>query len=181
MALLQQLQEGALDVLLLALPVKQTGVETMPLFEDKFLLALPRSYPARKRVRATADLLKHDRLLLLEEGHCLRDQALTFCQLRQVDSIDTFGASSLSTIVQLVANGLGLTLLPEISVDLESRHADIQLMRFAEPQPSRVLGLAWRATSSRKRDFAELGRLVKAVSRQRRGPRRQAHETEASE
>jgi LysR family hydrogen peroxide-inducible transcriptional activator len=180
-ALLQQLTEGALDVLLLALPVKLTGVESMPLLEDKFLLALPRSYGAKKRVRATADLLKHDRLLLLEEGHCLRDQALTFCQLRQVDSIDTFGASSLSTIVQLVANGLGLTLLPEISVDLESRHADIQLMRFAEPQPSRVLGLAWRATSSRKRDFAGLGRLIKAVARQRRGTRRQPHETEVSE
>jgi LysR family hydrogen peroxide-inducible transcriptional activator len=180
-ALLQQLTEGALDVLLLALPVKLTGVETMQLLEDRFLLALPRSYGTRKRVRATADLLKHDRLLLLEEGHCLRDQALTFCQLRQVDSIDTFGASSLSTIVQMVANGLGLTLLPEISVDLESRHADIQLMRFAEPQPSRMLGLAWRATSSRKRDFTELGRLIKAVSRQRRGTRRQPHEIEASE
>ena len=144
----------------------------MPLLEDKFLLALPRSRRTAKRVRATPELLKHDRLLLLEEGHCLRDQALTFCQLRQVDNIDTFGASSLSTIVQMVANGLGLTLLPEISIDLESRHADIKLMRFAEPEPSRVLGLAWRATSSRKRDFAELGRLITAVARQRRSARR---------
>jgi LysR family hydrogen peroxide-inducible transcriptional activator len=168
--LLDDLQEGTLDLLLLALPVKQAWVETIPLFEDKFQLALPRSHRIDKRVRATADLLKHDRLLLLEEGHCLRDQALAFCQLRQVDSIDTFGASSLSTIVQMVANGMGLTLLPEISVDLETRHADIQLMRFAEPEPSRILGLAWRATSSRGSDFAELGRLITAVSRERREP-----------
>ena len=174
--LLHQLHEGTLDVLLLALPVKQPGIETIPLLEDKFLLALPRSRRTAKRVRATPELLKHDRLLLLEEGHCLRDQALTFCQLRQVDNIDTFGASSLSTIVQMVANGLGLTLLPEISIDLESRHADIKLLRFAEPEPSRVLGLAWRATSSRKGDFAELGRLITAVSRRRRNGRRPSYD-----
>jgi LysR family transcriptional regulator, hydrogen peroxide-inducible genes activator len=170
-ALLQHLLDGTLDVLLLALPVKQAGIETIPLLEDRFLLAMPRTRRTRKRVRATSELLKHDRLLLLEEGHCLRDQALTFCQLRQIDHIDTFGASSLSTIAQMVANGLGVTLLPEISIELESKHADIKLMRFVEPEPSRVLGLAWRATSTHKRDFAELGRHIAAVSRQRRGAR----------
>jgi LysR family transcriptional regulator, hydrogen peroxide-inducible genes activator len=166
-ALLQQLLDGTLDLLLLALPVNHPEIETIRLFEDRFLLALPRTHRAQGRVRATADLIKGDRLLLLEEGHCLRDQALTFCQLRQVDSINTFGASSLSTIVQMVANGLGLTLLPEISVDLETRHADIKVMRFAEPEPSRTLGLAWRSTCSRKRDFVEVGRLITSLARQR--------------
>ena len=166
-ALLQQLLDGTLDLLLLALPVNHPEIETIRLFEDRFLLALPRTHRTQGRVRATADLIKGDRLLLLEEGHCLRDQALTFCQLRQVDSINTFGASSLSTIVQMVANGLGLTLLPEISVALETRHADIRVMRFAEPEPSRTLGLAWRSTSSRKRDFVEMGRLITSVARQR--------------
>ena len=166
-ALLQQLLDGTLDLLLLALPVNHPEIETIRLFEDRFLLALPRTHRTQGRVRATADLIKGDRLLLLEEGHCLRDQALTFCQLRQVDSINTFGASSLSTIVQRVANGLGLTLLPEISVALETRHADIRVMRFAEPEPSRTLGLAWRSTSSRKRDFVEMGRLITSVARQR--------------
>jgi LysR family hydrogen peroxide-inducible transcriptional activator len=166
-ALLQQLLDGTLDLLLLALPVNHPEIETIRLLEDRFLLALPRTHRAQGRVRATADLIKGDRLLLLEEGHCLRDQALTFCQLRQVDSINTFGASSLSTIVQMVANGLGLTLLPEISVDLETRHADIKVMRFAEPEPSRTLGLAWRSTCSRKRDFVEVGRLITSVVRQR--------------
>jgi len=165
--LLQQLLDGTLDLLLLALPVNHPEIKTIRLFEDRFLLALPRAHRTQGRVRATADLIKGDRLLLLEEGHCLRDQALTFCQLRQVDSINTFGASSLSTIVQMVANGLGLTLLPEISVDLEIRHADIRVMRFAEPEPSRTLGLAWRSTCSRKRDFAEVGRLITSLARQR--------------
>lgn len=165
--LLQQLLDGTLDLLLLALPVNHPEIETIRLFEDRFLLALPRTHRTQGRVRATADLIKGDRLLLLEEGHCLRDQALTFCQLRQVDSINTFGASSLSTIVQMVANGLGLTLLPEISVALETRHADIRVMRFAEPEPSRTLGLAWRSTCSRKRDFVEVGRLITSIARQR--------------
>jgi len=170
-ALLQQLLDGTLDLLLLALPVEHPDVETIRLFEDRFLLALPRKRRTHGLVRATPDLLKEDRLLLLEEGHCMRDQALAFCQLRQVDSINTFGASSLSTIVQMVANGLGLTLLPEISVELETRRADVRLMRFAEPEPSRILGLAWRSTSPRKRDFVELGKLIASVSQRRRLPK----------
>jgi LysR family hydrogen peroxide-inducible transcriptional activator len=169
--LLDELVDGQLDVVLLALPVEHAGIETAPLFDDRFLLALPASYKISGSVRATPDLLRNDRLLLLEEGHCLRDQALAFCELRQVGSIDTFGASSLSTLVQMVANGLGLTLLPEISVDLETRRADVRLMRFAEPEPSRVLGLAWRATSPRKCDFVELGKLIASVSQRRRLPK----------
>jgi LysR family transcriptional regulator, hydrogen peroxide-inducible genes activator len=166
--LLDELVDGQLDVVLLALPVEHAGIETAPLFDDRFLLALPASRKFSGSVRATPDLLRNDRLLLLEEGHCLRDQALAFCELRQVGNINTFGASSLSTLVQMVANGLGLTLLPEISVDLETRRADIRLMRFAEPEPSRVLGLAWRATSPRKRDFVQLGKLIASVSERRR-------------
>jgi LysR family transcriptional regulator, hydrogen peroxide-inducible genes activator len=158
--LLEQLVDGDLDLVLLALPVEHPGVETLSLFEDRFLLAVPASRSIAKNVRATPDLLREDRLLLLEEGHCLRDQALAFCHLRQVKSIDTFGASSLSTIVQMVSNGLGLTLLPELSVELEAKRADIRLMRFTDPEPQRIIGLAWRKTSPRKRDFATLGDLI---------------------
>ncbi len=158
--LVTELADGTLDLLLVALPIEPGDIETMPLFEDRFMLAMPSSRQLKASVRATPELLKKDRLLLLEEGHCLRDQALSFCQLRQVDNIDTFGASSLSTIVQMVSNGLGLTLLPEISIDVEARHGDIRLMRFAEPEPSRIVGLAWRSTSPRKRDFEAFGKLV---------------------
>ena len=101
--------------------------------------------------------IEGDRLLLLEEGHCLRDQALAFCQLRQIDNLDTFGASSLSTIVQMVSNGMGLTLLPEISVAVEARHGDVQVIPFEAPEPSRTVGLAWRKSSPRRSDFEAIG------------------------
>ena len=166
--LVGQLLDGGLDLLLLALPVDHPDIETVKLFTDRFLLALPKArHIAANRVRATPELLQQDRLLLLEEGHCLRDQALSFCNLRRVDNIDTFGASNLSTIVQMVSNGLGMTLLPELSVDLECRRGDIKLMRFSDPEPKRVVGLAFRRTSPRKRDFTELGKVIaQAASRQ---------------
>lgn len=158
--LTRELLEGELDLLIVALPVEQPDIETIRLFEDRFLLALPASRRIDSRVRATPDILKGDRLLLLEEGHCLRDQALTFCDLRQVETIDTFGASSLTTLVQMVSNGLGLTLLPEICLDVEAERAALNIMRFAEPEPSRTLGLAWRTTSPRKADFVALGQII---------------------
>jgi LysR family transcriptional regulator, hydrogen peroxide-inducible genes activator len=170
--LLQQLRDGSLDLLLLALPLDYSDIETTTLFEDRFLLAMPRNRRINSRIRATTDLMKEDRLLLLEEGHCLRDQALAFCELRRVENIDTFGASSLSTLVQMVSNGMGLTLLPEISIDHETRHGGIRLMRFAEPEPMRTLGLAWRSTSPRKRDFVEFGKLIAAGQAKRKGPAR---------
>jgi len=104
--------------------------------------------------------LKKDRLLLLEEGHCFRDQALAYCQLRRVEDFDAFGASNLSTLVQMVANGMGLTLIPEISVELETTRVSVRLVRFEQPEPKRVLGLAWRATFPRKADFVEFGKLI---------------------
>jgi LysR family transcriptional regulator, hydrogen peroxide-inducible genes activator len=158
--LVDELLDGGLDLLLLALPVEHAEVETMKLFTDRFLLAMPKSRRIASRIRATPDLLKQDRLLLLEEGHCLRDQALAFCSLRRVDNIDTFGASNLSTLVQMVANGLGFTLLPQLAIDLEGRRGDIKLMRFADPEPRRVIGLAWRKSSPRKRHYVDLGRII---------------------
>ena len=168
--LVRELVEGQLDLLLLALPVEHPGIETAPLFEDRFVLAAPRSRRLPADVRASPDRLRHERLLLLEEGHCLRAQALEVCDLRQSDRIDTFGASSLSTLVQMVAHGLGMTLLPELSLDLEGRNRKIRLVRFAEPEPLRVIGLAWRASSPRKSEFAALGDLVRAARSRRRAP-----------
>lgn len=172
--LVDELIDGQLDLLLLALPIEHQEVETLALFEDRFLLASPpgwqpdttatkASSPGRRKraeLRASPELLEDGRLLLLEEGHCLRDQALAFCQLRQVDNLDTFGASSLSTIVQMVANGMGLTLLPEISVAVEARHGDVQVIPFEAPEPSRTVGLVWRKSSPRKPDFQAIGEMV---------------------
>jgi len=168
--LLAELIDGTLDLLLLALPVEHPEIETQSLVEDRFLLALPPGRKLRGRVRATPELFEHDRLLLLEEGHCLREQALAVCNLRQIEGVDTFGASSLSTIVQMVANGMGLTLLPEISIGLEARGGRVGIGRFADPEPARTLGLAWRATSPRKEDFAALGGLIADAVRQCQKP-----------
>jgi LysR family transcriptional regulator, hydrogen peroxide-inducible genes activator len=159
--LTQELLQGTLDLMLVALPIEDTEIETAALFEDRFVLALPEARRIESQVRATPDLIEHDRLLLLEEGHCMRDQALSFCSLRRIENIDTFGASSLTTLVQMVAAGLGLTLLPELSLGVEARDGRLKLMRFTDPEPSRTLGLAWRATSPRKADFARLGELIK--------------------
>ncbi|MBR1221204.1 hydrogen peroxide-inducible genes activator [Bradyrhizobium sp. U87765 SZCCT0131] len=162
--LVEELLDGQLDLLLLGLPVDDPNIETIRLFDDRFLLATSQAQPIGKNVRATAELLKQDRLLLLEEGHCLRDQALTFCNLQRAGNIDTSGASSLSTIVQMVANGLGITLLPELSLNVETRQGAIRLIRFGEPEPRRVIGLAWRRSSPRKRHFIELGKLITTVA-----------------
>ncbi|WP_295555614.1 LysR substrate-binding domain-containing protein [uncultured Hyphomicrobium sp.] len=158
--LTDELLEGKLDVLLLALPVKHADLTNRVLFEDKFLLAVPKNRKLSGRVRATKELIEHERLLLLEEGHCLRDQALTYCSLQQVDTVNTFGASSLATIVEMVSAGFGITLLPEMAVGIEERGRDITLVRFVEPEPHRSIGLVWRTTSPRMQDFEELGRLV---------------------
>ncbi len=162
--LVHELLEGKLDVLLLALPLRDPEIESLALFEDRFLLASPKSKKLPGRVRATKEMVEQDRLLLLEEGHCLRDQALTYCSLQHASSVNTFGASSLSTIVEMVAGGLGITLLPEISLAVESRGRDISIMRFTEPEPSRSIGLAWRRSSPRVEDFKALGKLVLAAS-----------------
>lgn len=162
--LVSELTDGQLDLLLLALPVEHPDIETVRLFDDRFLLAMATSHRMSNRVKATPDLLEDDRLLLLEEGHCMRDQALAFCNLRRIENINTFGASSLSTLVQMVAHGLGMTLLPELAVPLESRRGDIHLMRFADPEPQRVIGLAWRRSSPRKRHFVELGQMISAAA-----------------
>ena len=162
--LIGELADGQLDLLLLALPIEHPDLETIRLFDDRFLLAMATSHRMSNRVKATPDLLENDRLLLLEEGHCMRDQALAFCNLRRIENINTFGASSLSTLVQMVANGLGMTLLPELAVPLETRRGDIHLMRFADPEPQRVIGLAWRRSSPRKSHFLELGQMIMAAT-----------------
>ncbi len=158
--LIEELTAGKIDVMLLALPVDHPDIETLELFQDRFILALSHNSKLSGGVRADKETITGERLLLLEEGHCLRDQALSYCSLNQVDSVNTFGASSLSTIVEMVAAGYGITLLPEICLPIEMRGRSIDLVRFVDPEPHRTIGLAWRKSSPRRSDFAELGRLL---------------------
>jgi LysR family hydrogen peroxide-inducible transcriptional activator len=135
-------------------------VETLPLFDDQFLLAVPATDPRPAHRRVAAAEVEQQRLILLEEGHCLRDQALAFCQPPRGDAPASLGATSLATVMQMVANGYGVTLLPEIAAGVEASDNRVELLRFVEPQPARTVGLAWRRTSPRKRDFAALGEIV---------------------
>jgi LysR family hydrogen peroxide-inducible transcriptional activator len=164
--LVGELLAGELDVLLLALPIVEREVETLGLFEDRFLLAAPAGWfkQGGRPSAARREWLAGDRLLLLEEGHCLREQALAVCDLRHAAGLDTFGASSLSTLVQMVAGGLGLTLLPEISLAVELGHGDVEVCRFEPPEPSRTVGLAWRRGSARCQDFEALGERIREAA-----------------
>jgi LysR family transcriptional regulator, hydrogen peroxide-inducible genes activator len=158
-SLVNELLQGTLDVLLLALPLEKPEFETIVLFTDRFLLAVPADDPLPERARVIPRDLDDRRLVLLEEGHCLRDQALIYCGKRDT-AHPKLGATSLATVLQMVASGYGVTLLPEVAVDVEVRDERVKLLRFAEPQPQRQIGLAWRPTSPRKADFLELGQIL---------------------
>ena len=158
--LLEELVSGELDTVMLALPADGADVETMSLFDDRFMLALPIADAAPLQGRVAVEDVDQRRLILLEEGHCLRDQALTFCAAASGDAPASLGATSLATVMQMVANGYGVTLLPEVAAGVEVRDSRVKLLRFVEPEPARTIGLAWRRTSPRKRDFAALGEIV---------------------
>jgi LysR family transcriptional regulator, hydrogen peroxide-inducible genes activator len=158
--LVEELMGGNLDLILLALPIQEAEVETIRLFEDSFLLAVPAADPLPEAARVTAAQIDRDRLILLEEGHCLRDQALAYCGSTRPDAPMGLGATSLATVMQMVANGYGVTLVPEVAIDVEVRDERVKLLRFAAPEPGRTVGLGWRRTSPRKVDFVALGQLV---------------------
>jgi LysR family hydrogen peroxide-inducible transcriptional activator len=162
-ALLEELVRGDLDAALLALPIQQPQVETMALFDDRFLIAVQRQ---AAQGWANSDLrtrIGQERLLLLEEGHCLRDQALQFCHIANMQARKALGAASLTTIMQMVAAGHGITLLPELCAQAEVDRQRVALIEFPEDAPMRTVGLAWRRTSSRKSDFTALGNLIRSI------------------
>jgi LysR family hydrogen peroxide-inducible transcriptional activator len=156
--LIEELHRGALDVILLALPVEDAEIESIRLFDDPFLLAVPSTDNRPESLRVSEQDIDTQRLILLEEGHCLRDQALALCASTHRNA--ALGATSLATVMQMVANGYGVTLLPRVAVDVELRDERVKLLRFVDPAPGRPVGLAWRRTSPRKADFAALGRLI---------------------
>ncbi len=165
--LVEDIKSGALDAAMLALPVGAPDIDTIVLFEDLFLLAVPSDDPRQEATRVAADDIDQSRLILLEDGHCLRDQALAFCataaRSRTASAGGTaFGASSLTTVMQMVANGYGVTLIPQIAADVERRDDRVKFLRLQNPEPGRSIGLAFRRTSPRKKDFAALGEVVKA-------------------
>jgi LysR family hydrogen peroxide-inducible transcriptional activator len=165
--LVAELLAGQLDVVLLSLPVSHPEIATRALFTDHFVLAARAGSRLAAGGPLSPERLGGENLLLLEDGHCLRDQALGYCggagAMRE-----RFGASSLATLVQLVANGYGVTLLPRMAVPVEvAEDPRIALRDFAEPRPSREIGLAWRRTSPQAADFIALGDILAEVGRPR--------------
>jgi LysR family transcriptional regulator, hydrogen peroxide-inducible genes activator len=159
-SLLDELARGSLDAVMLALPVHEAEIETIRLFDDPFLLGVPAGDPRPEAARVTAAEVDRQQLILLEEGHCLRDQALAYCAGARRDAALSLGATSLATVLQMVANGYGVTLVPRVAVDVEVRNERVKLLRFADPEPGRTIGLAWRRSSPRKVDFVALGQIV---------------------
>ncbi|PZW49050.1 LysR family hydrogen peroxide-inducible transcriptional activator [Humitalea rosea] len=158
--LVEELQAGRLDLLLLALPVAGEGLETMALAEDPFLAALPADHRLAAFDPVTVAALGAERLLLLEDGHCLRAQALAACGLPGAGAGDAFAATSLHTLVQMVAGGLGLTLLPRLAVEGGVLAGTDLLLRPLEPPQGRTIGLAWRARGPRAAEFRGLAPVV---------------------
>jgi LysR family hydrogen peroxide-inducible transcriptional activator len=164
--LIEDIKSGALDAAMLALPVGEPDIDTMALFEDLFLLAVPAGDPRTEAMRVAAVDIDPNRLILLEDGHCLRDQTLAFCATAARRGASgagstVFGASSLTTVMQMVAGGYGVTLIPQIAADVEKRDERVKFLRLENPEPGRSIGLAFRRTSPRRADFAALGEVVK--------------------
>ena len=157
--LIDELIAGKLDMALVALPVSQASLHEEKLFEEEFVLV--RSKSDEHLPVPPADELREMRLLLLEEGHCFREQALAFCSLQSIRPREMLDGSSLSTLVQLVSSGLGITLIPEMAIKVETRSAPVSTARFPKPAPSRSIGMVWRKTSPMAADYMRIADLVR--------------------
>jgi len=161
--LIDDLMEARLDAAVVALPTSEPLLVEMALLEEEFVLVRPAA-DARRPVPSAAKL-REMRLLLLEEGHCFRDQALAFCNLSPLRAPrDLMEGSSLSTLVQMVGAGIGVTLVPETALGVETRSADVSLARLGEPRPTRTIGLVWRRSSPLADDLRELGDIARRVA-----------------
>jgi len=166
--LIQELAEGRLDTAIVALPVSEPSLTEVALFEENFLLVRPAE--DEKTPVPNRDMLRDMKLLLLEEGHCFRDQALSFCKM-QSPPHEALDANSLSTLVQMVSAGIGVTLIPEMAVAVETQSASVSVARFKNPQPSRTIGMIWRKTSPLAKQLMQISEVVCLAAGKARGPR----------
>lgn len=157
--LIQELKEGRLDTAIVALPVSEPSLTEVALFTEDFVLVRPSA--EADEPAPDGDALCDMRLLLLEEGHCFRDQALSFCNVRTDAPRDGLDGSSLSTLVQMVGAGIGVTLIPEMAEEVETRSADVAVVRFANPAPSRTVGMIWRRTSPLASQLTQIAEVVR--------------------
>jgi LysR family transcriptional regulator, hydrogen peroxide-inducible genes activator len=157
--LIEELADGRLDTAIVALPVSEPSLVEVALFSEHFLLVRPGEDEGKPM--PSSKMLRTMRLLLLEEGHCFRDQALSFCNMQSTPPREVLDASSLSTLVQMVSAGIGVTLIPEMAVAVETRSASVSVTRFKNPQPSRTIGMVWRKTSPLARQLLQFSEVVR--------------------
>ena len=159
--LIEQLLRRKIDLLLMAFPYDAEGIETRILFEEPFLIAAPAGKYKDKVVELS--FLKDKQVLLLEDGHCLRDHALQACQVQSAPQKRTFSATSLPTLIQMISHGYGITLLPEMAACREVLPPSIDIIQFKAPAPTRQIGLAWRKGNPRSRDYELLSKHIEKL------------------
>ncbi|MBP2561768.1 LysR family hydrogen peroxide-inducible transcriptional activator [Neorhizobium galegae] len=157
--LVQELAQGELDLAIVALPVSEPFLTELTLFDEEFVLVRRREDEGKPVPEREA--LREMRLLLLEEGHCFRDQALSFCKIGTTRLREVMEGSSLSTLVQMVSAGIGITLIPEMAVPVETRSAQVSISRFQAPRPSRTIGMIWRNSTPLVTQLLQISEVVR--------------------
>ena len=155
--LVDALQKGKMDAAFLALPVEQKNCVILPLFQEEFLLAIPQNHSLAHLKSIHASQMRHQELFLLEEGHCLREQALSFCVKVNAKEVQNFRGTSLETLRLMVASGIGMTLIPKLAC---YHHENIAYIPFQDPKPFRSIGLTWRSTSAKSMLLEELANFI---------------------
>jgi LysR family transcriptional regulator, hydrogen peroxide-inducible genes activator len=162
--LLKRLKDGGLDVGIVALPVESDGLETRELYKEEFTVALPNSNPLAQKASIKVADLKGQTLLLLEDGHCLREQALEVCSRVDVREAEDFRATSLETLRHMVVAGLGVTLMPELAVESPfGSQRGLTIRQFSKPAPARTVGAVWRKSSTRTQAISGVCDVVGTV------------------
>ncbi len=157
-----EILQGQLDAILVALPINHHDLETQALFEDPFFLAI--NADTSPQTDDVQTLLDQGNLLLLEEGHCLRDQAVSLCEKVSQENFSQFGATSLKTLMELVSNGQGITLVPKMAAKVEiPNESNVRLLPFSDPEPTRTIGLVWRKSSPRDKDFKAISKALEEI------------------
>lgn len=179
--LLDETAAGRLDGMIAALPLDHAALAIEPLFEDRFFLAVPSDDPGFVSPPVPPESPALERLMLLEDGHCMRNQALEICTAARRAALANYGAASLTTLLQMVAHGQGVTLIPEMAVAAGVVSPELKVVPFAEPMPARTLAFAWRRSAGRQDECRTLARIVRGLSRQpqemdgERAPQRDQH------
>lgn len=159
--LTDMLKTGKVDAAIMALPVADDRIESYPMYAEAFFAALPMGHSLGKAKTLKPSQLKNEEMMLLEDGHCLRDQALDICHKMGAHEMGGFRATSLETLRQMVASGAGVTLLPTLAAESsQCSESDISIIPFSDPQPKRDIGIFYRPSSPRKELFQEIGRTI---------------------